>query len=62
MSLYYCLIFWTTKEAAIPGRLIPEMLQFGLEPAEKLPALLYRKILYYYAKKNNVFEQKICYL
>ena len=61
MSLYYCLIFWTTKEAAIPVRLIPEMLQFGLEHAEKLPAILYRKNCTIMVKEE-CFEQKICYL
>ena len=57
------------KEAAIPGRLIPEMLQFGLEPAEKLPAILHRKILYYYAKRiiflnrrSVIFSENISYL
>ena len=48
------------RKEAIPGRIIPEMLQFGLEPAEKLPAILHRKMFYYIIR--ILFEQKIFYL
>ena len=46
----------------IPGRLIREMLQFGLETAEKLPAILYRKIFYYIITENILYLLGLCYL